>query len=193
MPLTRIFGNICLSILSKLSSGYWNIFDPTNGFTVVHYKTLERLINKKISNGYFFESEMLFWLGTLRAVVEDVPMVAKYGREKSGVVLTKVIPEFLFKHLTNSFKRIYFTYFISIPGAATIYLIGGTFLLAFGFIFGCVKWYQSYYEGLEASTGTVILAALPIILGAQLLLSFFNFDLGNTPKKPLQKEKYILD
>ena len=190
MPITRIFGNICLSIMSKLSSGYWDIFDPTNGFTAIHAIALNKLKEKKISYGYFFESEMLFWLGIVRAVVEDVPMTAKYGPEQSGVILAKVIPEFLFKHLRNSIKRIYFTYFLSTPGAPTIYFILGSILFLFGVIFGCAQWYKSYYAGLEASTGTVILAALPIILGVQLLLGFLNFDLGNIPTKPLQKQSY---
>ena len=187
MPINRIIGNICLSIMSKLSSGYWNIFDPTNGFTAIHVLALKKLMRKKISHGYFFESEMLFWLGFIKAVVEDVPMSAKYGHEKSGVILSKVIPEFLFKHIRNSIRRLYYTYFLSAPGAPTIFLVMGFLLFGFGFIFGMFQWYQSYYMGTPASTGTVILAALPIILGTQLGLGFLNFDLENIPKTPLQK------
>src|SRR5438552_18506386 len=42
MPKLRSFGNTCLSFLTKLSSGYWSIFDPTNGYTAVHAEALER-------------------------------------------------------------------------------------------------------------------------------------------------------
>ena len=99
----------------------------------------------------------------------------------------------MYKHFKNSIKRIFLTYFISSPGAATIYFILGSILLGFGFIFGCLQWYQSFYAGFPASTGTVILAALPIILGTQLLLGFFNFDLGNIPKTPLQNDIHEQD
>lgn len=36
MPAMRLFGNAGLSFLAKLSTGYWNIFDPTNGYTAIH-------------------------------------------------------------------------------------------------------------------------------------------------------------
>jgi len=85
MPGTRIVGNFALSFLSKLSSGYWNVFDPTNGFTAIHRKAAGHLPIDTLSKGFFFESDMLFQLGLLRAVVEDVPMTARYGRESSGI------------------------------------------------------------------------------------------------------------
>ena len=189
MPATRIFGNICLSIMSKLSTGYWDIFDPTNGFTAIHASALKKLSDKKISHGYFFESDMLFWLGKLRAVVKDVPMAAIYGNEKSGIILMKVIPEFFFKHIINGIKRLYFTYFLSSPGVATIQLTFGTIFLLFGIIFGSYHWFQSYYIlKVPATAGTVILAALPIILGTQLIFGFLNFDIENVPKSPIQKK-----
>src|SRR5690606_11392859 len=31
MPKLRLFGNALLSFMTKLSAGYWDIFDPTNG------------------------------------------------------------------------------------------------------------------------------------------------------------------
>ena len=36
MPTSRLLGNAALSFMSKLSAGYWRIFDPTNGFTAIH-------------------------------------------------------------------------------------------------------------------------------------------------------------
>jgi hypothetical protein len=39
--------------------------------------------------------------------------------------------------------------------------------------------------GEAASTGTAMIATLPVILGFQLLLSFLGFDMGNEPKEPL--------
>jgi dolichol-phosphate mannosyltransferase len=43
MPAARLVGNAGLSFLTKLASGYWTIFDPTNGFTAIHARILERL------------------------------------------------------------------------------------------------------------------------------------------------------
>jgi dolichol-phosphate mannosyltransferase len=48
MPRTRLFGNAVLSFLTKLSSGYWSIFDPTNGFTAVHVAALSPDISHRV-------------------------------------------------------------------------------------------------------------------------------------------------
>ena len=186
MPAARIVGNICLSLMSKLSSGYWNIFDPTNGFTAIHRAAAQSLPVEKISKGYFFESEMLFRLGMMRAVVEDVPMTAQYANETSGISIPKIIPEFITKHYINTCKRIYFNYFLREPGVATLQLVIGKLFLAFGLIFGSWHWYDSMQTGITASAGTVVLAALPIIVGTQLLFAFFGQDTRNIPDDPLQ-------
>ena len=36
MPLVRKLGNAALSFMAKLSGGYWDIFDPANGYTAIH-------------------------------------------------------------------------------------------------------------------------------------------------------------
>jgi glycosyltransferase involved in cell wall biosynthesis len=62
MPKVRIFGNAVLSLWSKVSSGYWTVTDPTNGFTAIHRKALEAINLEKVRKSYFFESDMLFRL-----------------------------------------------------------------------------------------------------------------------------------
>lgn len=94
MPKLRLFGNAVLSLMSKFSSGYWNLFDPTNGFTAIHCNTARLLPFKKISQRFFFETDMLFRLNTLLAVVVDVPMDAKYEEECSNLKISNIISEF---------------------------------------------------------------------------------------------------
>ena len=43
MPTHRIVGNIALSFLTKAASGYWNLFDPLNGYTAISREALQRL------------------------------------------------------------------------------------------------------------------------------------------------------
>jgi glycosyltransferase involved in cell wall biosynthesis len=69
MPLARLVGNSALSFLTKLSSGCWNIYDPTNGYTALHHAVAERLGERKSDKRYFFELDMLLNLYLLRAVV----------------------------------------------------------------------------------------------------------------------------
>src|SRR5690606_5403748 len=100
------------SFLNKLSSGYWSVFDPTNGYTAIQLNVLKKLPLDKVSNRYFFESDLLFRLNTLRANVVDVPMSAVYLDEKSSLVVQKVIFEFLINHARNSIKRIFYSYYL---------------------------------------------------------------------------------
>lgn len=185
MPIVRLFGNIALTFMSKVSSGYWNVMDPTNGFTAIHGKVAKELVDQEIANGYFFESDLLFRLGGLNAVVEDVPMQAKYGDEESSLSIRRVFMSFLMGHICNAYRRIFDTYFVRDPGIATLELIFGKILLLFGVVFGGWHWFKSVDTGVPATAGTVILAAVPVILGVQLLLAFVGADTRRVPTTPI--------
>ena len=185
MPGLRIAGNLALSFASKLSSGYWDIFDPTNGFTAIHAKVARALPYPKLSPGFFFESDLLFRLNLLGAVVVDVPMEARYGTERSSLLIRKVVFEFPFKHMRNTAKRFCYGYFLRDFNIASIELALGSLLLSFGVVFGAFKWAESSATGIPTTAGTAMVAALPIIIGFQMLIAFLDFDTRNQPKKPL--------
>ncbi len=185
MPPVRLIGNIALSFATKVSSGYWDLFDPTNGFTAIHARVARILPLTKISRSFFFESDMLFRLYLLRAVVVDVPMRARYGGEQSTLRIPQVIGEFALKHQCNTAKRILHTYFLGNFTAASIELVFGSLLFLFGTGFGLWQWNVSIASGIPATAGTVVLAALPVILGVQLLIAFLHYDIGNIPRRPI--------
>jgi dolichol-phosphate mannosyltransferase len=187
MPFLRLVGNSALSLINKIVNGYWDIMDPTNGFTAICKSALKGLPLDKIENRYFFESDMLFRLSLSRAVVADLPMKAVYNDEKSSLNIKKVILDFPPKYLNRYFKRIFYLYFLRDFTIASLELFVGFLLFLFGIIFGFYKWYLSSNTGEVASSGTVMLSALPIIIGFQLLLSALNFDIHNVPKKPLNQ------
>jgi hypothetical protein len=187
MPLVRLIGNAALSFIAKFSTGYWDIFDPTNGFTAVHARVLERLPLEKVDKRYFFESDILFRLNTIRAVVMDVPLPARYADEKSNLNIFRSIPEFAFKHLRNSLKRIFYNYYLRDFSVMSLELLLGCIALFMGISFGSIAWVKSVRTGIVATSGTVMLAALPTLAGIQLLLSFLAADSGNVPKIPLHK------
>ena len=185
MPPIRLFGNAVLSFMSKFSTGYWDIFDPTNGYTALHARVAAHLPLDRISARYFFESDMLFRLSTLRANVVDVPMRARYGDETSHLKISKIFTEFLFGHAGNFLKRVVYNYFLRDLSAASFQLIVGLVLLAFGTVYGASAWYASSTNGMATSSGTVMLSALPVLLGIQLLLGFLASDVQAVPKIPI--------
>ena len=189
MPMVRIFGNAVLSLMTKLSSGYWNLFDPTNGYTAIHADVCKNLPFDKISNRYFFETDILFRLNTLRALVVDVPMDAKYGDEQSNLKIKKIAGEFLYKHTRNFFKRIFYNYYLRDLSLASIELIVGVLLLCFGTTYGVYHWILSAESNVLTPAGTVMLAAMPVLVGIQLILSFIGYDIASVPRKTLHRKR----
>lgn len=187
MPLVRKLGNAALSFLTKLSSGYWNIMDPTNGYTAIHRAALRALPLKRVSRDYFFESDLLFRLNTINAVVLDIPMVAQYGDETSSLKPFSVMPSFAARHTRNCLKRIIYSHFLRGFSIASLNLLVALPLLLFSFVFGVNRWVASISTGEAASAGTVMLAAFPGFVGLQLLLSFFSADMSNNSRVPLQR------
>ena len=185
MPNIRLIGNTFLSFMTKVSSGYWNSFDPTNGFTAIHAKVAAHLPMENVAKRYFFESDMLFHLNVMRAVVAELPTSAKYGDEVSNLKIIDVVGEFLCRNISNSIKRVLYSYFLRNFSVASIQVILGPFLILFGSMFGGYHWWLSSATGVPATTGSVMIAALPIIVGMQLFLSFVNFDIQNEPREPL--------
>ncbi|MBU1055272.1 MAG: glycosyltransferase family 2 protein [Proteobacteria bacterium] len=192
MPPVRLFGNALLSLMAKLSSGYWDLFDPTNGYTAIHVEVAKHLPFTKISRRYFFETDMLFRLNTLRAVVIDVPMDAKYGAEVSNLKISKIVVGFFFKHILNFSKRIFYNYYLRDMSLASIELPLGILSFIFGCGFGVYHWIDSLQKGVATTSGRVMLAALPILMGMQLILAFLGYDIANVPRRPWHKLRRIL-
>lgn len=193
MPPVRLFGNAALSLLAKMSSGYWQSFDPNNGYTAIHAAVARKLPFHKISSRYFFETDMLFRLNIHRAVVLDIPMAACYGEEVSNLSIGRSIFEFGAKHMRNFFKRIVYNYYLRDASLASIELPLGILMALVGTTYGF--WKYCVYSSLQtaAPAGTVIISTLLIVMGIQFILAFFSHDISNIPVRPLHKTRYFSD
>ena len=192
MPITRLIGNAGLSFLSKLSTGYWHLFDPTNGFTAIHAEVARILPLQKLHKRYFFESDMLFRLSTLRAAVTDVPMQSIYGDEESNLQELDALIKFPVLHARNFLKRLFYNYILRDFSTASLNLIAGIALTTFGFLFGIFAWIESARLGVPATAGTVMLSALPLLVGIQMKLSFLSHDVSQSKRTPLHKSIGLL-
>jgi hypothetical protein len=183
MPKVRVLGNLGLTFLTKLSSGYWDIFDPTNGFTAISNKALGTLDLTKIDDRYFFESDILFHLGMAKNVVIDVPMTAQYGEEKSNLKIGRSIISFSIKHAKNTVLRIFYNYFIRDFTIASLQLLVGFFFSLIGLLIGLQTWIHSFQTNQSSEPGTIILVAILILTGFQMLLGFIAYDMASNPSK----------
>ncbi len=185
MPLVRVVGNGGLAFLVKLASGYWNVFDPANGYFAVRGEALARLDVDSLPERYFFESGFLIELGIQRAVVQDVAIPARYADEHSSLSPLRVLLEFPPRLLWGLGRRVFWRYFVHDFTALSVYLLLGVPLLAWGIVFGASQWILLHQTHEYASAGVVMLAAMPIILGAQLLLQAITLDVQNVPRTPI--------
>ena len=182
MPKIRLFGNNILSFMEKLFSGYWSVMDPTNGYTAIHRRILEKLNFHKIAKGYFFESHMLLNLNLINAVVHDVPMPARYGGENSSLNIRKTLIEFPPRLFYGLCKRIFFKYLIYDFNMASVYLLLGIPMFLWSVIFGLYHWIDSYRSGVPKTAGVIMLAALPLILSVEMLLQAINIDIQSAQR-----------
>lgn len=183
MPRVRVLGNAGLSFLTKASSGYWSVSDPTNGFVAISKSALESLELEKISERYFFESDMLFRLGLQGSVVSEVRMAAHYGAEKSSLSPLKSFFEFSWKHNVNFLKRIMYRHFLREWTLVTFQLPASLVLLVFGGTLGVSTYLEASARGVPMTAGQITTASLLTIVGFQLFLSAVSHDVLSEPKR----------
>lgn len=180
MPSERLFGNLFLSLATKAASGYWSIFDPTNGFTAIRADVLRRLDFAAIENRYYFETNMLVELHLRRVVVQDVLMEARYRGESSSLSVLTASFEFALRLVRSLTRRILLEYFVLDMRPGTLFGVLGLAGVTFGTSFGLYHWWLG--EALRTSSlpGTVMVAAIPVIVGAQLLMQAIALDIAES-------------
>lgn len=185
MPPLRRAGNMGLSFLTKAAVGYWNIADPCNGYVAVRGEVLSALPLSSLQKSYFFETSLLAQLFLLGAVIRDVPMPARYGQEQSKLRIGRVLLEFPPKLLSCLLRRLVLKNFIYDFSMESLYLLAAFPLLIGATLYGGWNWLHYAWLGVGAPTGTVVIPAMMIILGFQLLLSAIGEDVRNVPQRPL--------
>jgi dolichol-phosphate mannosyltransferase len=185
MPGSRRFGNAGLSFLTKLASGYWGVFDPTNGYTAIHAALVPLLAALPVATRFFFESSMLLNLSLVRAVVRDVYIPARYPDARSHLSESRAALQFPLGLVGGFLRRIKLQYFVRDFTPVSLYLVFGVLLTVFGAIWGAWHWSISLQTNVAATTGTVMIAVLPIIVGVQLLLQAITLDIQSAPTLPI--------
>jgi glycosyltransferase involved in cell wall biosynthesis len=176
MPKRRLLGNALLSLWAKFASGYWNVIDPTNGYLAFNAELLQLIPWRSFADSYFFEVSVLCELGLQRLPLLELEMPTIYTSAPSSLSITRVAFEFPPKLIHMTLRRLLLQYFVFDINLATVYLVAGTLLTLFGAVFGGYEWYLSNATGVSRPLGTVMLAALPFLMGFQLLLAATMYD-----------------
>lgn len=193
MPKARLIGNFFLTFLTKLASGYWNVFDPQNGYVALKAATFRRLPLDGLAPGYFFENDLLVRVNIVGGRVVDVPMPARYRGEKSSMSLTRIVGSFPLLLFHRFWYRVYQKYVLRDFSPIALFYGLGIPLFAWGFVFGLVVWAHSIIYRQVATVGTVMLSALPVIVGLQLVLQAIVLEIqeGSGPASARRRLEQI--
>ncbi len=186
MPLVRRLGNLALSFLTKVASGYWRMFDPCNGYLALRASLVRNLDFQRLSDRYFFEISLLCEVYFARAVLEDIPLLPVYGDETSSLRPWRMIADFAPRLMGRALYRIGMSYFLRDFNVVSLLLATGMPAFSFGVVWSVYHWIHSAHVQQFTSTGTVMIGVLAIVLGFQLLLQALALDVAHEPGRPRQ-------
>jgi len=182
MPKIRLFGNFVLTFLTKMTSGYWHIFDPQNGYVAIRKEALQDLSLETLARRYFFENDMLVNLNIYRHRVKDIAMPAIYGNHPSFLKVRRIVLSFPVYLFTRFWYRIYQKYVLRDFSPIALFLLSGLPLVLWGTVFGGYVWWRAIHTGTLTTTGTVMLAVLPFLVGFELILQAMILDINESPR-----------
>jgi glycosyltransferase involved in cell wall biosynthesis len=177
IPRTRYLGNAALSFLTKIASGYWHVADSQSGYTAVNLETLKLLDLERIYRRYGFPNDMLVHLNVWNRRVRDYPSRPIYGvGERSGIKLRSVVPRISWLLMKAFFWRMGAKYVIRDFHPLVLFYSLGLLLFLVGFLLGLAE-VGLRIAGNELPPATIVLVALLVISGLQLLLFAMWFDM----------------
>ena len=178
MPKIRIFGNILITALTKIASGYYKIMDVVDGYTAITKEAIDIVDWNKAWKKYGYPMDFLIRLNAYGLKVKDVPRTpiyikgerqsqiksVRYALRVSPMLIRGFFWRMLFKYIYLDFHPLVFFFFL------------GMILFPLGIFYG---FYLVYKESINVGvTGPQsIFSALSIITGLQFLLFGMWFDM----------------
>jgi glycosyltransferase involved in cell wall biosynthesis len=177
IPRTRYLGNATLSFLTKIASGYWHVADSQSGYTAIGLETLRLLDLRRLYARYGFPNDLLVHLNVWNRRVRDYPSRPIYGvGEQSGIRLRKVVPAISWLLLKGFFWRLREKYVIRDFHPLVLFYLLGILLSGAGVALGLVE-VALRLAGNPVPVATIVLVALLVVSGLQLLLFAMWFDM----------------
>ena len=184
MPKLRVVGNIIITALTKISSGFYKVADVVDGYTATTKEVIEAVNWDKAWKGYGYPMDFLIRMNGYGFRAIDVPRTAIYlvGERQSQIkpilYILKVSPMLLrgflwrlrFRYILLDFHPLVFFYYLSF------------ILLPSGFLLGLNLIYKQFVLFSKVTGPQATLCALLIIAGFQCLLFAMLFDMQESDK-----------
>ena len=172
MSTWRLSGNAILTFLTKITSGYWKMNDPQNGYTAISLNALRRIDISSLYDDYGFLNDLLVHLNVHNLRIADVEMKAKYGQEESGIKYHQFVPKLSFLLLSRFLWRLKHKYIIRDFHPLVLMYLLGTIGLS-GAVAGMI-WSVLVSNSLGLS---ILLSGMFLLLSSSLILQAVMLDM----------------
>lgn len=176
MSAWRSSGNVILTFLTKMASGYWQLMDPQNGYTAISLRALERINPDTIYPWYGYCNDLLVKLNVFGFKIKDVIMPARYGKEKSKIRYGRYMFKVSWLLLKDFLWRLKMKYLWFSFHPLVLFYILGIILTPIGIFIGVYSLYFKF-----ALNGSIfvrgVLSLMLFIIGIQFLSFAMLFDM----------------
>lgn len=178
MPRIRLLGNTILSLMTKIASGYYKLFDVVDGYTAITKEAIKRVNWDRAWKGYGYVIDFLIHLNAYSIKAKDVPRKAIYlqgerqSQIKAGRYIVRVFPLIV----RGFFWRLWKKYILSDFHPLVFLYFGGILTLPAGLLVGA-RIISAVIAGGHPSGATSIFCALLITIGIQSLFFAMLFDM----------------
>ncbi len=177
IPRHRYLGNSALSLMTKISSGYWHVADSQTGYTVANLRCLSTIDLEGLFPRYGFPNDILVHLNVYSFRVHDVPVRPVYGvGERSGIRLWKVVPTLSWLLFRRFWWRMFQKYVIHDTHPLVLFYLMGNVFIIVGLYFGLMQVWARIHD-VPPSIATTMLSALLLISGLQFVFFAMWFDM----------------
>ncbi len=180
IPRVRYLGNVALSLMTKIASGYWHVFDSQTGYTVISREAVETIRWERVWRGYGFPNHVLIMLNIDNFRVRDIPVKPVYNiGEKSGIRLWRVMPSISLLLLRGFFRRLFEKFVIRDAHPLVLFYLFGLLTFIPGLLIGLYFLLYRLFSGPVATT-SVLFAMFLILFGLNFLMFALWFDMDSS-------------
>lgn len=178
MPMSRFVGNALISIMTKVASGYYKLFDVVDGYTAITKRAIDLVDWGQAWKGYGYPMDFLVRLNAYGLKAKDVPRRAIYlaGERQSQIKGFRYALRVAPMLVRGFFWRLFTRYLVRDFHPLFFFYLFGLILFPLGVVYGLVLSYQQWIgEGVTGPRSVV--CALMIIMGIQFLLFAMLYDM----------------
>jgi glycosyltransferase involved in cell wall biosynthesis len=177
MSKWRSFGNGLLTMITKISSGYWHIMDPQNGYTAISKKALSNMDLHNLYTYYGYCNDMLVKLNAFGFRTMDVTMPARYGQERSTIKYSNYMGKVSIMLFKKFLWRLKMKYMVLSFHPLVLFYIFGMILVPLGVLFAGYIVLGKILMGYPISANYPLMDAVFLITGIQFTLFAMLFDM----------------